>query len=447
MRSTDPVRNRETLIRFLDSLANFEKGKTPANKRDFRLDRMHMLLERFGNPQEDFQTIHVAGTKGKGSTAAMMASVLKAAGYRTGLYTSPHVTSYLERFAVSGEAPKIGQLARLAEAVRRRFSEFRNLPGGFEPTTFEILTLLAMMLFRESRCSHAVLEVGIGGRLDATNVVKPKASVLTPLDLEHTDLLGDSIQEIAREKGGIIKAGVPAFCGLQSREAKSVFRDIAEKQNAPIRFLDEELVSLNASLGWDGTAVSLAMKGGREEHFRLSLLGKFQAENAALAYLTLSGVDPDITSAAYRRGFGEVSLPGRLEILQRDPPVILDGAHTPLAVERMLESYRVLCHEPGVLIFGSVVGKRADLMVKLLAPHFHTVIVSTPGSFKESRPEEVHALFREAHDSVVLEKNPSRALEKAMRTAGKAKPILVTGSFYMLSEIRRIWLERPAQEG
>jgi len=437
-----PFRRLEEVFAFLDSLANFEKGRTPASKRDFRLDRMRTLLGAFGDPHRSFRSFHVAGTKGKGSTAALLAAVLQAAGIRTGLYTSPHVVSYLERFSVDGEPPETERVLSLAGMIRGRMPEWRELAGGFGPTTFEILTLLAMLTFRDCGCAYAVVETGIGGRLDATNVVDPEAAVITPLDLEHTDLLGESIREIAREKGGIIKPGVPVFCGHVAAEAREVLRRIAADRGSPIRFLADETERSAVEVGWGGTDVRLRLRGDSEASFHVSLVGTFQAENAALAFLTLRKTMPELPLSAYEKGFAAASLPGRWEILQENPPVILDGAHTPLAVRRLLETYRQLCPVPGVLIFGSVVGKRADRMAEILAPHFDAIIVSTPSTFKESDPEAVYALFQALGAAVYLQTDPEEALDAAQKAAGGVKPVLVTGSFYMLSEIRRIWMRR-----
>jgi dihydrofolate synthase/folylpolyglutamate synthase len=441
-----PIKKTEDVFRFFDSLSNFERGKIPSNKRNFRLDRMEALLKKFGNPHKRFKIFHVAGTKGKGSTAALLASVLEAGGYKTGLYTSPHVVSYLERFAVSMKPPEEALFTRLAERIRRRLHEFDSLPGGFAPTTFEVLTLLAFLIFREARCAFGVVETGIGGRLDATNVVTPEAAIITPLDLEHTDLLGNSLEEIAVEKGGIIKPGIPVFCGLQEEKVKDVLREIAHGREAPITFLDEVREHMEVRVDREGTDFILGLQGQENRSFHLNLCGTFQAENASLAFLTLSRILPDIPAGAYSEGFRRVTLPGRMELFGKDPPILLDGAHTPLAVARMLETYKTLTSDRGILIFGSVAGKKPDKMADLLAPHFKEIIISTPGSFKESDPEGLHRLFKTRNKSTYLEKDPVEALNRALRGARGKLPILITGSFYMIAEIRRILVKRIRQE-
>ncbi len=316
-------------------------------------------------------------------------------------------------------------------------------PAGFPPTTFELYTLLAFLYFREAGCDIAVIETGIGGRLDATNVIVPEASVITPLDLEHTDVLGDSLEKIAGEKAGIIKPGVPAFVGLQPAAAAEVFRAAALERGAPVTFLAEVTTRREVRLSPSGTAVHLELRDGTRADFRLSLLGEFQAENAALALITLRSIHPEITDTQFRRGFRAARLPGRMELVRGRPPVILDGAHTPLAVERLLESFRRIFTRPGepraaVLLFGSVAGKNPRAMAEILAPWFQSVVVSTPGTFKPSDPEGVWHIFRELNPGAELVRDPAEALRRARQLAGGRLPILVTGSFYMVSEIRRL---------
>jgi dihydrofolate synthase/folylpolyglutamate synthase len=430
----------EDVFDWADGFTNLERGRLPFDKRNYRLDRMRRLLALFGGPERAFRTIHVAGTKGKGSTAALLSAVIDAAGGRCGLYTSPHVSSPLERISVSGAPPLPELFVGLGQELRERVERVRpgELPGGFPPTTFELYTMLAFLAFRSSGCTDAVVETGIGGRLDATNVVHPEASVITPLDLEHTEILGDTIERIAFEKAGIIKEGVPAFIAAQPADARRVFRDAARRRNAPLVFLDEELESLEVSLTDCGTSFSMKLKGMKSEEFRLSLLGRFQAENATLAYLVLRRCRPDIPRAAFQRGFLGALLPGRMEVIQRSPVIVVDGAHTPLAVRRLLESFSAIFPGEAVLIFGSVAGKRPHEMAEILAPAFNTVIVSTPGTFKASRPEDVYSIFNALNPRSVLEKDPAAALARARQAAAGRLPILVTGSFYMVAEIRKL---------
>jgi dihydrofolate synthase / folylpolyglutamate synthase len=401
---------------------------------------MRAFLSLFGDPDRGMRLIHVAGTKGKGSTSALLAAVLHAAGNRTGLYTSPHVASPLERIAVVGEPVQPTLMVEAGRAVKRAIDTLppEVLAGGPAPTTFEILTLLSFVYFTAAGCREVVVETGIGGRLDATNVVTPEASVITPLDLEHTELLGDTIEKIAFEKAGIIKPGVPAFVGLQPPESLEVFRAAAAERGAPLAFLAEEAEELGAAVDGRGTSLTLKLRGGQRESFRLSMLGQFQAENAALAYLALRRTRPEITREQVAEGFLSTTLPGRMELLGSDPVIVLDGAHTPLAVNRLLDAFRAVFPGEAVLIFGSVTGKNPREMARIMAPAFTRIIVSTPGTFKESRPAEVAEIFRSFNPATTLEKDPGRALALARQASGGRRPVLVTGSFYMVAEIRRL---------
>ncbi len=461
----------EDAFRWAEGFTNLETGKLPFDKRNYRLDRMRALLELLGNPQAAYRIVHVAGTKGKGSTAALIASVLDASGEKTGLYTSPHVATPLERITVSGAFPGRTAFVELARDLSRRIDGLRDgsLPGGFRPTTFELYTLLAFLSFRAEGCAAAVIETGIGGRLDATNVVSPVASVITPLDLEHTEILGDTIEKIAEEKAGIIKSGAPVYIGLQPGETREVFRRAASINSTTAVFLDEELDGLDASIDAAGTTARIALKGAPPGEFRLSLLGRFQAENAALAYLALTRSFPGIPRGAYAEGFLKASLPGRMEVLRRPPPqgqggpeasesaigdgarvdvrggtpprsapIVLDGAHTPLAVRRLMESFSEIFPGDAVLLFGSVAGKKPEEMARILAPAFRRIVVSTPGTFKESDPEAVAKIFKNLNPGTILVKDPREALRAAEEAAGYKLPILVTGSFYMIAEIRRL---------
>jgi len=430
----------DAVFAWLDSFTNLEKGTLPFNKRNYRLGRMRRLLGLFDDPDSGLRIIHVAGTKGKGSTSALLASILDAAGHRTGLYTSPHVTSPFERISIAGEPSRPELLVRLGNEVKDKVASVSSdgMPGQFAPTTFELYTLLAFLYFREAGCEEAVVEVGIGGRLDATNIVMSESSVITPLDLEHMEVLGDTIEQIAFEKAGIIKPGAPAFVGFQPPSAKQVLRDTAHSRGSTITFLDEELETLGTTLDVTGTSFRLHLRGDSPVEFRLSLLGEFQAENAALACLTLRRTRPEIPLECYRDGLLAASLPGRMEVVGSKPPIILDGAHTPLAISRLVDSFCRIFPGDAVLLFGSVAGKRPREMASILAHRFPRIIISTPGTFKESNPEQVFEIFRALNPGTTLEKEPEAALRAARREAGDARPILVTGSFYMVAEIRRL---------
>jgi dihydrofolate synthase/folylpolyglutamate synthase len=429
----------DDVFHYLERFINFEKMAPLPGQRELRLDRMHALLARFSNPHTAFASFHVAGTKGKGSTAQLIGSVLKAAGYRVGIYSSPHVSEFSERITFDGRAVPEDLFARLTTSLRTELETGAplDLEGRPSPTFFELLTLLSFMCFRELSCDYGVIEVGIGGRLDTTNVLDPRASVITPLDLEHTALLGDTIESIAREKAGIIKRSRPVFVARQEPAARAVFEELARQRQAPLYFLDDQVEHLSSELSTDGTDLRLRLRGEPEVQFRLRMIGHFQAENAALAYLAIRSTLPELPEQTYASGFAEARLPGRLELVRTDPPIVLDGAHTPLAIRRLLESVEELFPRPGVLLFGSVEGKKSAEMAALLAPRFALVVVSTPGTFKASDPAQVAADFAALNPNTVLEPDTRRAFDVA-RTAARemGTHTLVTGSFYLLGEVR-----------
>ena len=439
--SSPEIEAPEDFFTWADSHMNLEKGTIPFDKRNYRLDRMRFLLGLFGDPDRSYGIVHVAGTKGKGSTSTFLASVLAASGRKVGLFTKPHVFTPLERITVDGAMPDPGPFVETGRRIREvvESTPAGRLPGGFPPTAFELYTVIGLLFFRDAGCDTAVVETGIGGRLDATNVVFPEASVITVLDLEHTEVLGDTLEKIASEKAGIIKDGVPVYVARQEPEAREVFRTRALLTGSPVHFLDGETETLAVEPTLRGSDVHLRFHGDPMAlDFRLRLLGAFQAENAALACLCLRDRFPGIPREAYLDGLAKADLPGRMELFAGTPPVILDGGHTPLAVRRLLESWRTFFPGEAVLLFGSVAGKNPTEMARILAPGFSRIVVSTPGTYKQSRPREVYDIFRALNPDTELEEDPARALARARELADGVRPILVTGSFYMVAEIRKL---------
>lgn len=424
----------DDVFAYIEGFTNLERGSY--RPRQYRLERMTRLLSMFGNPHEGFDIIHVAGSKGKGSTATFLASILDAAGYATGLYLSPHVIDYRERITQAGrfipDEVILGEAPRISAYVDRLTSS--GLPREELPTTFELLTLLAFLCFRTLSFRWIVVEVGIGGRLDATNVVSPRASVITPIELEHTEYLGNTIEEIAAEKAGIIKEGIPTFVGRLVPAALEVVTTVARGRDSAVYELSVEAPSISAMVSPSGTAATLKWRTGSEMALNLSLIGRAQVDNAALAALVCATIFPDLSPATIVGGLAQARLPGRMEVVDGPHPVVLDGAHTPDSVRVCLEAFTEAFGGRGVLVFGSVVGKKVEAMAKILAPAFDRIIVTTPGTFKESRPSEVADVFRRLNPSTELVLDPGDALNVAY-AAGNA-PILVTGSFYLVGAIR-----------
>jgi dihydrofolate synthase/folylpolyglutamate synthase len=444
----------EEVFHYIESFTNLEKSGSLFTSRSYRLDRMRLLLERFGQPQFAYRTTHIAGTKGKGSTAALLAHGLQAAGVRTGLYTSPHVMNYLERMEVLGSAPRIPAILALAERIRQAVEELpaETIETMGPPNTFELLTLLAFCYFRDSGCEYVVVETGIGGRLDATNLVDPELCLITPIELEHTDVLGNTLAAIAREKAGIFKPGKPVFSAPQPEEVKEELRLAAERVGTPIVFLDEQLDCFQADYTSAGTQLRFALTGGREISYSLALIGTVQAENAALVHLAVQRSLPWLLPAL-KAGFAAARLPARMEVIRRDPAVVLDGAHTPRSVRVVLDIFTRLFGANGVLLFAAAAGKRITEMAEILAPAFEDIVVTTPGTFRESNAAEVHHAFQRLNPNALLIPDTAHALARAQALAGSERPLLVTGSFYLAGLVREILyfeyeaaVDRPAAD-
>ncbi len=427
----------ERAFEYLGSFMNFERSRKQTI-RDYRLDRMEKLLQHFGNPEKGLKLIHIAGSKGKGSTGILTASALNAAGFKTGLYTSPHISTYKERITLAGSFFSEESYISTIEEIADRIQSFSvdDTTGSSEATTFELLTLTAFMMFQKNNCSWAVIETGIGGRLDATNVILPEAVIITPVEREHTDILGDTLHEIALEKAGIIKKNVPVFSGYQKKEVLQVLQERAEANSGPLYTLETCYTVIQSIPSFSENSVTCIDKTGRKLSCRLKMIGSVQAENAALAWMCLDHLEIPFSAAA--EGFSRAVLPGRFEITGTDPVYIFDGAHTPQSIKQVIESYRELFGEKGILIFGAVAGKDIGTMAQLLSSLFDHILISTPGTFKENNPKEVYAVFRNLRNDTLLIENSTEALQTALQLSHGNLPILVTGSFYMAGEIRKM---------
>ena len=438
-------KSADEAFNYIGSFINFERSKKQTI-RDYRLDRMKQLLKHFGNPQKSFRNIHIAGSKGKGSTAMFLASALNAAGEKTGMYSSPHISDYRERISMAGDFFDEALYIETASEIQQGIKTFilDNKTGSNEPTTFELLTLMAFLIFKKSQCTWAVIETGIGGRLDATNVISPVASVITHIEMEHADILGDTIEKIASEKAGIIKQCVPVFSGKQSDTVKGILQEKSKAMTSSLMFPNESISSLNSTISKNGTQVTFTDKNDENITFNLSTIGNVQVENAILAWSVLKNLlQPDSkTNTFLLKGINKAKLPGRFEIINKNNfTFVFDGAHTPVSVTRLLETWNSMFNKNGILIFGSVADKNPSEMAKLLSPYFDKTIISTPGTFKESYPEEVFEIFKKYSPNVQLNKDPAKAYGTALKYSDGKIPVLVTGSFYMVSEIRKLVLK------
>jgi len=436
-------RDSEAIFEYLMKYVNVEKGQATV----FKLDRMFGLAEALGNPHLGRLTIHVAGSKGKGSVSTMCARILADAGFRTGIYTSPHLLRWKERIAFADrEMPEeilIQSMEEILPLVEGR--QAGDFPGGELPTYFELTTLLAFCAFRRTGCNAQVIEVGLGGRLDSTNIVDPDVSVITPIELEHTQFLGDTLGKIAFEKAGIIKPGKPVRIASQKEEAFNVFASVSAERASPLRIVGKDTLIDGIIVDESGTQCVLHMTGigdngaDRTMTVRCPMPGVIQAQNMALAAEAVCTVLPGIEADHIVSGLGKARLPARFEILDCGQRMVLDGAHTPESVRHTLTTMEAVFKGPKILLFACAIDKHHGQMAGILAGHFRKCIVTTPGSFKQSSPEDVFASFVKAGNQAELEPSLPKALDTAMAAArSENAALLVTGSFYLCAEVRKI---------
>jgi dihydrofolate synthase/folylpolyglutamate synthase len=426
----------EYLYSFVDF--SMQKAVTYSPER-FKLERMQELVASLGNPQNTYPSIHVAGTKGKGSVCIFCATALKEAGYRVGLYTSPHLDDYAERIQINGEFIPHAHLVEMVEEIKPYVATIPEL------TTFEITTALAFLYFAKQKVDAAVIEVGLGGRLDATNVVSPLVSVITSISYDHTLLLGNTLKEIAGEKAGIIKTGVPVVSSPQVEEARVVIEQIAQQRGTKLIQVGRDVLYKEISHSLTGQTISVWSEGGfvNSSEITIPLLGSHQAANAATAYASLMVFDQigqKVDQQALQRGFSKAFWPGRFEIVQDDPPVILDCAHnrdSALKLGNTLSEYF-----PGkrvVLVFGASEDKDIDGMLVELMPMVKELIAVKSFHPRAIEPEKLVGMALAYGHAVDLMENIPQAIEKALELVDGDSLVLVTGSIFVVAEARKYW--------
>ena len=485
----------ESFCKWLDTYLNFEK--TP-KKNIFWLDTMNFLAQRLGDPQKSCPSFHVAGSKGKGSVSAMITSILSCAGYRTGLYTSPHILNFTERVqSGTGDFPdsvyekSIEELKKTVDSI-----PVKDMPGERAVTWFELVTLFAFLCFKNASCDYAVYEVGLGGRLDSTNIISPASCAIGPIELEHTEFLGNTLQAIASEKGGIIKENTPVFSAAQKEEVREVFRRIAEGKKAPLYFADtvsniselvyknRQLVNYN-SLCFNNELRSIlyskendtnqgflckenvydvvknntfTMQFSIQSEFfnrplrpSMQLLGSFQAQNAALAALVVKSVLPSLSEDVIELGLSKAKLPGRFELIYQVAGypnienLILDGAHTVNSVKNTMELFTILFRKNSLskkkayLLFAAASDKDVEDIAPLFKDSFDKIFLTRPGNVKQSDIQRLEKAFKNALLDFSLQEDFKKAIKDSLSLADKEGGILlVTGSFYLLAEVKKI---------
>ena len=409
----------------------------------YKLERMEQALALIGNPHLKLRAVHIAGTKGKGSVAAMLDSCLRAAGYRSGLYTKPHLVNLTERTRIDG-AEMPGRL--MLEYITRLRDIYER--AGLALTFFEFTVALMFLYFAEAAVDIAVVETGLGGRLDSTNVLQPLLSVITPIGFDHMEHLGYTITAIAGEKGGIIKPGVPVVIGARDPDARLTLTSIAAQRGCPVFLIDREFSYRSQApahrLDYHGLGLEL-------ENVELGLAGPFQHENAAIALAaaeTLRAQGWKLDEDAIRRGLAEVIWPGRFDVVMHRPLVILDCAHNELAVEALLETIAVELG-PGIrphLVFGCLEDKQWEHMAEMLAPRVRDAILTRVKPKRPLDPDHLAPLFARCVPTRVV-RDPLEAIEQVMAESGPDDVVLVTGSVYLVGEVYPWFLRRQGRRG
>ena len=456
--------NYEAALAYIETFIDYERSPDFSRQaRLYNLNRISLLLKLLGNPQDKLQVIHIAGSKGKGSTAALIASVLTHAGYKTGLFTSPHLITPRERCRIDGALISEGEVACYIEKLKPAIETVSASEFG-RVSFFEIYTALAFSYFADKATDFAVIEVGLGGRLDATNVVKPVATVITPISLEHTAILGETYAEIAAEKAEIIKDGCPLALAPQHPEARAVFEKVANERNAPIvetkihdaackpvsydvepdHWVSTSQLVQNA----DGVPVAqqFDLETDSDSYLQLTmpLLGHHQFVNATTAIATIACLKQDgyaIPKSSVYAGFKNVQWYGRIQRIRSAPLVVLDGAHSPVSMKALCltlrESFRYtqaifivsLMKDKSLKAIGDIISKTADTVIA-------TQISENP---RVMPAETIQDAWSGIYDKITVCRNPEKAIARTLASASPTDLICITGSLYLVGQALKIF--------
>ncbi len=450
-RSAPDITTFATAVRALYDRVNVERMRVIRyDESMFKLDRMRRLLALLDNPHEQVRTVHVGGTLGKGSTVAMIASMLQGCGYGVGQYTSPHLIDVRERIAINSQQISRSDFTALMRQVMVAATSLRQ-----EPTFFEVLTALAFKHFADQVVDIAVIETGLGGRLDSTNVITPEVSVITQVDFDHMHILGRSLAEIAAEKAGIIKKRVPALTMVQPPEAEKVLRETAAQRDGPLRVVKKDIefscrFGNSETLG-PHTRVCLLTETSQFMHLPVPLPGEHQAVNCGLALATIDVLKAsgfEFPEVALYEGLARTETPGRMEIVWKQPRILIDGAHNPAAVWALMRCVGAYVpYDSMICIFGCCQDKDIPAMLDKLALGGDKVIFTrAKGTPRAADPGELHRQFSERSGKMSqVARNLPDALDLATRAVGRDDLICITGSFYLAGEAKK-YLEQLAKK-
>jgi len=423
---------------YLNSFTNYEQIPGISYVQPgYSLKHVEELLNRMGNPQLAARTIHIAGTKGKGSVSAMIAQVLSSSGYKTGLYTSPHFHTLRERISIDGSLISEAEFAAAMAEIKPFIESMRKDTAFRQLTYFEALTALAFAYFRKKQVDFQVLEVGLGGRLDATNVARPIICIITPISLDHTQILGNSLEEIAREKAGIIKPGCWVVLSPQPEEAASVISDICREKKAKVVQAGKDITW--HKIGGDLSPQSLVIEGRRNNYqVSIPLSGDFQLENAASAVAALEVLGSagfGISTADIARGLARVKWPGRFHILQEYPTVLVDGAHNVASIKRLVDNIKgYFAHKRIFLVFGTSCDKDIPGIINELVPLSPQVIVTRTAHSRAAPLSTLVAEFSKRGIELEIRETVTEAISRALSLADRTDLICVTGSLFVVAE-------------
>ena len=441
------MRTYHEALAYLDQHANYELNRSVQYAPEtFDLSRMEQLLERLGDPQRQFKSVHVAGTKGKGSTCRMIESVLRAAGYRTGLYISPHLHTFCERIQVSGELITREQVAALVDELEPHVA---TVPGL---TYFEIVTAMGLLHLARQPVDVAVIEVGLGGRLDATNIITPQVSVITSLSFDHTAWLGDTLDKIAFEKAGIIKPGVPTVSAPQQPDALAVIERVASERKSPLVLVGRDWLYAPGRIEPDGQWFARVRPDWYKnfwpspEFYWIPLLGRHQIVNATAALAALDvlrdahmAIPPD----AVKQGLRSTQWPARLEVLGREPLVVTDGAHNGESAQRLRAALLEWFPDRNwALIFGASSDKDFGAMFEALLPVSSRAIMTRAHTARAADVERLAELAAPYKSRVEVAGSVADALDLALRDADRHTGIIITGSLFVAAEAEEAWAAR-----
>ncbi len=448
----EKLKEKSALTIFEEWLSDYINYEYTPQKGQFSLASITALTERFGNPQNNFKSLHIAGSKGKGSVAVMTAEILSQMGLKTGLYTSPHIMDFSER--VRGPAGPFSE-----EIYERAVQEIIPLtesiipsafPGG-APSWFELVTLFSFLVFTAAGVDWGVFETGLGGRFDATNVLLPAASVINAIELEHTEYLGDTLEQIAFEKAGIIKPGAPVCIAPQLDNVRGVFIRKGGEVNAPLLFIDDILKDSSFSMTPQGMDIRLDFGTTglfkRPLETRLRLFGRIQVQNAALAAAAVKTIRPEADEAVIEDGLSRALLPGRFEILSPAEsgygiPMVLDGAHTVGSTALTVETFFSLWEPPAHLLFACAADKDVSAIARSFPRGFSRTTLTIPGSYKKADIGKAAEAFRDVmsgnEGSLHVMPDFHEAILSAFEQAQiSGSPLLVVGSFYLVAEVKK----------